>query len=389
MRAAAVVPAAGRGSRFGGEIEKQFHPLAGKPVLVHVLQALEECPLIEEIILVVPPQRVDYCRKSILSAYPFSKLAELVPGGERRQDSVQAGVLRTRVDSEFVLVHDSVRPFLTQDLLVRTLEAAFRCGAAIAALPLADTLKKVDRRGACVGTLSRDGLWCAQTPQVFRRAILLEALRRAQEDQILGTDEASLVERLDQTVEVVPGSSSNIKITTTEDLLWGQKYLRKEGSVRIGQGYDVHCLVSGRKLVIGGVEIPHDKGLQGHSDADVLLHALSDALLGAAAAGDIGTHFPDSDPQFSGISSLDLLSRVRRILNERGYKIVNVDCTVIAEAPRLSPYVPAMIRKISETLELAPDRISIKAKTSEGLGFVGRGVGIVAHANALLVDRQL
>ncbi|MBI3015574.1 MAG: 2-C-methyl-D-erythritol 4-phosphate cytidylyltransferase [Candidatus Tectomicrobia bacterium] len=388
MRAAAVVPAAGRGSRFGGGIEKQFLPLAGKPVLVHVLLALEQCPLIEEIILVVPPQRVGYCRENVLSAYPLRKLGALVPGGERRQDSVQAGVLRTRPDGEFVLVHDSVRPFLTQDLLIRTLEAASRSGAAIAALPLADTLKNVSPQGICLGTVPREGLWCAQTPQVFRRAILLEALKRAQEEQVLGTDEASLVERLNHPVEVVAGSPSNLKITTPEDLLWGEKYLRREGGVRIGQGYDVHCLASGRKLVIGGVEIPYEKGLWGHSDGDVLLHALGDALLGAAAAGDLGTHFPDSDPQFSGISSLLLLSRIREIVAKRGYGVGNVDCTVIAEAPRLSPHIPAMIRKISEVLEIAPDRISIKATTSEGLGFVGKGAGIAAHAGALLVEKQ-
>lgn len=387
MRAVAVVPAAGRGKRFGGQVEKQFRSLAGRPLVAHVLLVLEQCPSIEEIILVVPPERLDRCRDEILSTYPGAKPTALVAGGERRQDSVLAGVLRSDPRAELILVHDGARPFLTGDLVSRTLEAAARTGAALAAVPLVDTLKEVDPTGLCRRTIPREGLWCAQTPQAFRRPLLLEALERARQEGVLGTDEAALVERLGRPVEVVEGSRFNIKVTQPEDFLWGETYLRGAG-VRIGHGYDVHPLVGGRKLVIGGVEIPGDKGLHGHSDADVLLHALGDALLGAAAAGDLGQHFPATDPRYEGASSLTLLARIRQIVSEQGFVVGNVDCTVIAESPRLSPYVPEMVRRISEALHVASGCVSVKATTSEGLGFVGRGAGISAHAVALLVEKH-
>ncbi|MFQ5895904.1 MAG: 2-C-methyl-D-erythritol 2,4-cyclodiphosphate synthase, partial [Nitrospinota bacterium] len=317
----------------------------------------------------------------------------------------------------WVIVHDGVRPFATAALFERCLEAARRTGASLAAVPVSDTLKKEakegergrkretsppkwSQRGAGfetppeapggrrVGrTLSREGLWRAQTPQAFRRELLEGALKRAQEEGFVGTDEASLVERLGEPVELVEGEAWNLKVTTADDLAMAEAFSKRGSGARVGVGVDFHRLVAGRKLVLGGVEIPYHLGLLGHSDGDVLTHAICDALLGAGALGDIGLHFPDTDPTYRGISSLRLLEMVGDLLKEKGFVLGNVDATLIAEAPRIAPHCVSMRRALAAALGVEEARVSIKATTAEGLGALGRGEGMAAHATCTLRER--
>jgi len=309
-----------------------------------------------------------------------------VLGGARRQDSVAAGLAEVG-DAEIVVVHDGARPFAAASLFAAVVRAvADGADAAIVAVPLTDTLKRVSN-GRVVETLDRSAFALAQTPQAFRRTALGIALATAAERGSTVTDEATLVEELGGSVVVVPSVASNLKLTIPEDLTVAEAIARdrrpvRQPLVRTGIGYDVHRLVSGRRLVLGGVEIPFDRGLDGHSDADALLHAIADALLGAAALGDIGAHFPPSDPAFKDADSLLLLAAVGGLLSAAGYDVVNVDATVIAEVPRLMPYVEGMRAAIAGALSLAVDRVGVKATTNEGMGFPGRGEGIAALAVA-------
>jgi 2-C-methyl-D-erythritol 4-phosphate cytidylyltransferase/2-C-methyl-D-erythritol 2,4-cyclodiphosphate synthase len=382
--AVALIPAAGQGRRMGGEVPKQYLPLGGRPLLWHTLAALEQSPLVRALILAVRPE--DQALAGQLAA-DFAKVRCLVPGGEERADSVRAGLEATTEADELILVHDAVRPFVSPVLVERVVEAAGRWGAAVPALPVRETIKVVEE-GQVVETPLRWRLWAAQTPQGFRRSLLLEAFA----GQGAGaTDEAMLVERLGHPVRVVEGEPGNLKITTPEDLAWaGWQLQRSAGGqaqmskVRVGQGYDVHRLEVGRALVLGGVAIPFERGLAGHSDADVLIHAIMDALLGAAGLGDIGRLFPDADPRYRGISSLVLLREVGVRLRGAGARILNLDATLVAQRPRVAPHVPEMIARLAEALQVEPGRLSIKATTSEGLGFVGREEGIAAQAVALI-----
>ncbi len=381
----AIIPAAGQGQRMGAQRPKQYLPLGDRPVLWHVLACFEASALVTDIVLVVRREDLDYCRRQLSENGDFAKVAALVPGGAERSASVYRGLQETRAD--MVLVHDAVRPFISQNLLERVVAATREHGAALPALPVVETIKEVvDAR--IVGTPRRERLWQAQTPQGFDRALLLRAYHAAGTDAV-ATDDAALVERLGHAVCVVPGEADNRKLTTPEDLAWAEWRVRarQEGpamGLRIGQGYDVHRLAEGRPLILGGVVVPFARGLSGHSDADVLTHAIIDALLGALAAGDIGQLFPDSDAQYKDISSLVLLEQVGVLMAERGARVVHIDAVIAAQRPKLAPHLAAMRQTLAATLGLAVGQVSLKATTTERLGFVGREEGMEAQAVALL-----
>jgi 2-C-methyl-D-erythritol 4-phosphate cytidylyltransferase / 2-C-methyl-D-erythritol 2,4-cyclodiphosphate synthase len=374
---------------MGGKIPKQYLPLRGKPLLWHTLERFERSDWVDGIVLVVRPEDAETCRSKVLEDGHFSKVRELVSGGRERWESVLLGLRRTVPEDEIVLVHDAVRPFVSEDLLARVVEAAVECGAAIPALPVKETVKAV-AEGCIVRTLDRAELRSAQTPQGFRRELLLDAYGGMAEGEGV-TDDAMLVESMGHSVRVVEGDGDNLKITTPGDLAWASWLIEREGSAemdgkrgRVGMGFDVHSLAADRRLVLGGIDIPHERGLAGHSDADVLTHAIIDALLGAIGAGDIGRLFPDTDAEFKDISSLLLLAIVRDLLAEKGAHIGNIDAVVMAQRPKLAPYVEAMTIALSETLGICSESVSLKATTTEKLGFVGREEGIAAQAVALV-----
>ena len=380
-RITAIIPAAGRGQRMGADRPKQYLPLGGRPILWHVLSRLEASPLVTDIVLVVRSEDMDYCRRELST----SKVSAFVPGGAERSASVYRGLQETQAD--MVLVHDAVRPFISEALLERVVAATREHGAALPALPVVETVKEV-ADGRVVGTPQRERLWQAQTPQGFERELLLRAYHAAGTDAV-ATDDAALVERLGHAVCVVPGEADNRKLTTPEDLAWAEWRVRTKEEVpamglRIGQGYDVHRLAEGRPLILGGVEVPFALGLAGHSDADVLTHAIIDALLGALSAGDIGQLFPDSDAQYKDISSLVLLEQVGTLIAERGARVLHIDAVVAAQRPKLAPHIAAMRQTLAATLGLEVGQVSLKATTTEHLGFVGREEGMTAQAVALL-----
>ncbi|MEJ2689812.1 MAG: 2-C-methyl-D-erythritol 4-phosphate cytidylyltransferase [Deltaproteobacteria bacterium] len=390
MKAAAIIPAGGSGSRMGLGVPKQFMALAGKPLLIHTLEAFAGLDSLADIVLVVPEARLSHT-VSLLAEASLSRVSKVVPGGRTRQDSVKAGLAVLPEDIDLVLVHDGARPLVSRRLIEKCLATAAEYGAALAALPVKDTLKQVE--GQIVQkTVDRSPLWQAQTPQAAKVALLRKAFDLAKEHNFVGTDEASVLEHAGVDVHIVVGEERNIKVTTPEDLRLAEALLmngeimeNRPGAMRIGHGYDAHQLVEGRKLILGGVEIPFEKGLLGHSDADVLVHALCDALLGAMAAGDIGRHFPDSDPQFKRIDSLKLLAQVVAKAAEKGYQLGNADVTVVAQRPKLVSYFAAMQQKLAEVCRVAPQAINLKGTTTEKMGFTGREEGIAAHAVVLLV----
>ena len=385
-RITAIVPAGGRGQRMGSDRPKQYLPLGGRPILWHALARLEASPLVTDIVLVVRGADLDYCRRQLSARGGFAKIAALVPGGAERSASVYRGLQETRAD--MVLVHDAVRPFISEELLERVVAATRTHGAVLPALPVVETIKEVLGERV-VRTPRRERLWQAQTPQGFDRALLLRAYHAVGPDAG-ATDDAALVERLGHEVCVVPGEADNRKLTTPEDLAWAEWRMRAREEMpamglRIGQGYDVHRLEEGRPLILGGVVVPFARGLAGHSDADVLTHAIIDALLGALSAGDIGQLFPDSDAQYKDISSLVLLEQVGNLLAERGARVLHIDAGVAAQRPKLAPHLAAMRQTLAATLGLAVEQVSLKATTTERLGFVGREEGMAAQAVALLV----
>lgn len=391
----ALIPAAGRGQRAGLGTNKLLRPLAGCPLLVHTLRAFENCSAVGAVVVVVHPED----QKRLLAwpqTYRLGKIRRFVTGGPERQDSVRRGLESIDWACEVVVVHDGARPLVRPELIARTVEVAAREGSAVAAVPVTDTIKWSEDGRHVESTLDREKLWAVQTPQAFQRSLLLAAHARAEADEYRGTDEAALVEHLGQPVVLVPGDRSNLKITTAEDFAIAATFLPSskqpfdtnkldKSILRIGAGYDLHRFAPGRELWLGGVLIPHDQGLLGHSDADALLHAICDALLGALGAGDIGHHFPDTDPEWKGISSVVLLERVGRWVAERGYAIGNLDATVLAEQPRLAPYLEAMRLQIAGALSCSPDQVNIKATTCEGLGAIGAGEGLAAQALVSLV----
>jgi 2-C-methyl-D-erythritol 4-phosphate cytidylyltransferase/2-C-methyl-D-erythritol 2,4-cyclodiphosphate synthase len=349
---------------------------------------------VEEIVLVVAPEDVEQARRVCLRP-GGPKTEKVVGGGSDRQASVRNALAEVDANADLVLVHDGARPLATAALFRRCIEAAAAHGAAVAAVPCSDTVKEVDGEGRVLATLDRSRLWLVQTPQVFRHSLLVQAHEAAVREGVTGTDDASLVERLGYVVRVVLGDPRNIKITWPEDITWAARFLehkqgspRRETEIRSGIGFDAHPFAGGRALVLGGVRIPAEQGLLGHSDADVLCHAISDALLGAIAAGDIGQLFPASDPQYAGVSSLSLLARVAQMVGEAGWEVENVDAVVIADAPPLAQHIPAMQRALAGAMQMGVARVSVKAKRTEGMGFTGRKEGIASLAVCALRRAQ-
>lgn len=378
----AVVPAAGVGRRMGGAEPKQFLRLAGLPLLTRTLLALEAAPAIDRVVVVAPPGLEDETRARCIAPFGLAKVARVVAGGAQRQDSVAAGAMAAaELGATWLVVHDAARPLARPEIFAATLAAARECGAAIAALPCVDTVKQADHRGAIATTLDRGRLWLAQTPQVVRLALYTRALVEAQARGLAATDEAGLLEALGHEVRLAPGDRRNLKITTTEDLALAESLLG-EKETRSGQGLDVHRLVAGRPLILGGVNIDFELGLLGHSDADVLTHAAMDALLAAAGLGDIGRHFPDRDPAYRDADSLVLLDRVRDLLAREGWRPVSLSVTLMAQRPKIAPHAPAMAANLARVLGLTPRAVNVAATTSEGLGFTGRGEGMAALALA-------
>lgn len=382
----AIIAAAGSGKRMGKEINKIFLPLHNIPIIARSAAALSACSEVDDLIIVAAANEIDKI-KEVLIKYQPGKPWRVVAGASERQYSITNALREVSERSQLILVHDAARPLIDPAIVTEVIDAARKYKSAVVAVPVKDTIKVIDSESFVVETPPRQTLWSIQTPQVFDAALLRRAYDKAAQDQYLGTDDASLVERLDEKVKIVPGSYHNIKITSPEDLLIAEAFFRGERkSMRIGTGYDVHRLTEGRKLILGGVEIPHSQGLNGHSDADVLLHAIKDALLGAAALGDIGRHFPDTDPQYKGASSILLLARVRELLAEKGYVVNNVDATIIAEKPKLAPFIPQMNSTIAQTLQISPEQVNVKATTTEALGFTGRCEGIAAQAAVTIID---
>ena len=382
--AAVIIPAAGFGTRMNLDHPKQYHLLDGVPILVRTVDAFREIDYIKRIVVVVPATMIDRTQ-TLLAGYGLETPGlTIVAGGRRRQDSVKAGLDTLDDTTEIVLVHDGARPLVSREIIDRCYQAGLAAGAAIAAVPVKDTLKKADKNGQVIGTIDRSSLWQAQTPQVARRTLLDHAFRTNGDADV--TDESSLLEKAGIPVVVVEGAESNIKITRPEDLILAEKILGRHPlpSLRIGHGYDAHRFAENRALVLGGVTVPHSHGLAGHSDADVLTHALCDAILGALGEGDIGKHFPDSDGAFAGISSITLLDQVIRLAAAQGYAVVNADVTLVCQTPRLAPFLAQMKEIVGKSCRVAPEVINIKATTTEGMGFTGRKEGIGCHAVVLL-----
>ena len=390
----ALIPAAGRAARFqsgGPTSNKVFAPLAGKPVLRWAAEAFAAHAQIEGIIVVSGPEEAALCRSALDGV---EKVMAIVPGGKSRQESVAIGLFALGGEADdLVLVHDGARPLISAEVISRCLGGAMGLGNAVAALPVADTLKAADDMQVITRTIDRTGMWAVQTPQAFRLKTLYEAHSAAREWGWEGTDEASLVEKFtSEQVHLVMGDPVNLKITRPEDLRLAEAIVSSERSfkpmqTRIGFGYDIHPFAEGRRLFLGGIQIPHTHGLDGHSDADVLLHALCDALLGAAGLPDIGNLFPNTDAAYKDIASIKLLRQVKSHLSGQGYQVGNVDITIIAETPKIAAYVPQMRQVIAEALEVKSTQVGIKATTNEGLGALGRGEGIAAHAVAAITTQ--
>ncbi|MDI6743703.1 MAG: 2-C-methyl-D-erythritol 4-phosphate cytidylyltransferase [Smithella sp.] len=388
MKTVAIIPAGGAGRRLKSHVAKQYLLLDSLPVLVHTLKAFQASELIDEIILALPTEDIIHVRQDLIEKYGLTKVKNIVAGGNERQDSVNNCLLSIKEKCDIVVVHDAVRPLVTAELIRKVIETSIIAGSAVAGVKVKDTIKEIQNENIIWSTLPRENIWLAQTPQAFQFNILKEAYRMAYEEKFYGTDDASLVERMGKEVIMVESSYDNIKITTHDDMLMAGALMKKSNKTlsRTGFGYDSHRLVSDRKLILGGVEIPFDKGLDGHSDADVLLHAICDALLGAAGEGDIGRHFPDTDPEYKDISSLILLDSVKKLIASKGYSIINIDATIVMEAPKVAPHADKMIANIADVLKISKDHVNIKAKTNEGMGFTGKSEGVAVFAVAALSE---
>lgn len=381
----AIILAGGSGSRMGAGVNKVLLPLGGEPVLCRSVRAF--LPLVDGV-TVVARREDDAAIRAALTASGLS--ASVVTGGATRQDSVWNGLSHLPANADKVLIHDGARCLVDEDTIRRVKASVETCGTGVAAVPVTDTIKQVDAAECVETTLDRAALRSVQTPQGFTTALLRRAHEQARADGYVGTDDASLVERLGLPVHLTLGNRRNLKLTTPEDMMIANALLSAPlPALRVGQGYDVHRLVADRPLILCGVTIPHTLGLLGHSDADVALHALMDAMLGAMALGDIGQHFPDTDPTYEGASSLTLLSRVVALLAARHARVVNADVTIVAQKPKLAPFIPAMRENIAGALSLPPERVSVKATTTERLGFEGREEGISAQAVCLIEEGTL
>ena len=395
IRVVAIIAAGGQGRRLGAGTPKQLLPLGGRTMLERSIAAFASHPRVSGIVVALPPEVIAH-PPSFLAG--FGTRLRVVAGGVRRQDSVATAFGAIDPPPDVVVIHDAARPFVDSATIDRAIDAAVESGAAIAALPSGDTVKLAhDGEGdpRVATTIPRDRVWLAQTPQAFTREVLAAALAVGAQGAS-GTDEAALAEQAGHIVRLVAGDPRNVKITTPADLELARAALAYEQTgerhrggtdMRIGVGYDSHRLVQGRPLVLGGVTIPHGTGLAGHSDADALCHAITDAVLGAAGAGDIGRHFPDTDPRWRDADSMGLLRQAVAVAAQAGYAVVNVDAVVIAEAPRLTPHAYAIRTRLAEALGVGVAAVSVKGKTNEGMGETGRGEGLAVHAVALLSAR--
>ena len=377
MKAYAVILCGGSGSRMGKKENKTLLKIGGVPSAVRCARAF--APAVAGTVLVARAGDEELFRDA-LAAYGVPALA-VVPGGEDRQSSALAGLRALPADADIALIHDGARPFVTEEIVRRVMESVEKYGSGVAAVPARDTVKRADPDGRVLETLDRSELWQMQTPQGFFVKDLLAAHAAANERY---TDDAALMEAAGHSVRLVQGSPDNIKLTSPEDLRMVNGML----SPRIGTGFDAHRLVEGRDLWLGGVKGPYEKGLLGHSDADVALHALMDALLGAAAMGDIGKLFPDKNPEYKDISSVLLLKEVGKRLKNAGFTVGNVDVTIVCQAPRLSDYIPAMREVIAYTLGIPQSQVSVKATTTERMGYEGRSEGISAQAVAMVFQEM-
>ncbi len=385
---AILVVAAGRGSRAGPGIPKQYRPLAGKPLITWTLSTLLKAAPTARLKAVIHADDLNAYRAAIADL-KTADLARLLPpafGGELRQDSVRLGLeaLAQEDPPGIVLIHDGARPFASAELLARARDAAVRHGAAVPGLPLTDTVKQVDAAARIVATPRRETLRSVQTPQAFVFDLILAAHRKAAQAGQTGlTDDAAVAEWVGHAVYVFEGERDNMKITDTQDFARAEaRLLRELPDVRTGQGFDIHAFAPGDLVFIGGVKIPHDRSLLGHSDADVLLHAITDAILGAISEGDIGGHFPPSDPQWRGAASSIFLAAALDKLRARGGMLAHIDAMLIGERPKIGPYRDAIRASIAKLADIAEDRVAVKATTSERLGALGREEGIAALAIA-------
>lgn len=369
----AVIVAGGSGSRMGRP--KQMLPLGAKPVLVRTVEAFLQTPEIKEIVVVTPPEN----RAELQKRFPGIVFAD---PGKTRLLSVKNGFLKTSAASQLVAVHDGARPLVEPAHISACLQAARQYGAAVLAMPVKDTVK-VCEGGFVQNTLDRAVLWAAQTPQCYRRPVLAEALEKFGQEEG-ATDESQLVEKLGIKVRVVPSSYKNNKITTPEDLIFAEALLENSVIYRTGFGFDLHRLEPGRKLFIGGAEIPHTKGFLGHSDGDLVLHALCDAVLGALCAGEIGILFPPTDESIKGISSVKIVKKVLEIVRARHAQIEHIDATIITQEPKIKPHYETVRKSLAEVFEMPLENVSFKSKSHEHVGEIGRGEAAMCHAVATL-----
>ena len=375
MKNAAIILAAGRGSRLGLGQNKMLLPFQGKPLLYYSLATFAKTKLFDPIVVVVRSGEEEQVEE-IVERFRADANIVLCLGGSSRVESVFFGLEALSISGvEKVLIHDGARPFVSPELILRVLDSTKPGTAAVPGVLATDSLREIDEKGMIIGTVDRSRIMQVQTPQGFMYEEIYQKHRKLWEESAAGqvTDDAQLFE----TQVFVEGESRNIKITTRGDY---DMYNLEQPQIRVGQGFDVHRLVPGRDLILGGVKIPYEVGLLGHSDADVLTHAVMDAILGACGLGDIGEHFPDSDVAYKDACSLDLLCAVKTLLDKKGVRVLNVDATVLAEAPKIGPYKDQIRDNISKCLGINRDQVSIKATTTERLGFVGRKEGIAALA---------
>lgn len=383
---AAIIVAAGRGSRAGAGGPKQYRMLAGRPVLARTVEAFLSHPAVDCVRVIIHRDDDDLYTEAVGALARHPKLLSPVHGGAERQDSVRLGLESLQAEEpQIALIHDAARPFVDAAVIARVIEGAARSGGAIAALPVFDTIKRADAAAEprIEGTVPRDRLWRAQTPQGFAYGAILAAHRAAAGKSL--TDDAAVAEAAGMAVSLVPGSPDNMKITQAEDFGMAEILLGRKTSMyeyRTGHGYDVHQFEPGDGVWLCGVKIPHDGKLKGHSDADAPMHALTDAILGAIGKGDIGDHFPPTDPQWKGAPSDTFLKKAVALVADAGGAVTHCDVTMVCEAPRIKPHRAAMRARLAEIMGLSVDRISVKATTSEELGFTGRREGLAALATA-------
>lgn len=380
----AVVVAAGKGLRAGGGVPKQFRSVGGLPVLRRSVSVFQDLPEVKSLTVVIGTGQEELCRDALGHLWNNCRI---VTGGDTRQASVFAGlnaIADIAAAEDIVLIHDGARAFASTDLIQRVIEGVIEFGAALPGVPVVDTLKRVDENGLIQDTVPRDPLRRGQTPQGFRFGALYTA-HCENTGADWATDDSVMMEKLGQLVAVVPGEAGNVKLTTEEDFMEAEQRLGVPMEPRTGLGYDVHRFAEGDHVWLCGVRVSHDKSLSGHSDADVGLHAITDAVLGAIAQGDIGSHFPPTDPQWKGCASQVFLSHAADLVEKAGGRIINVDATLICERPKIGPHRDAMQSRVSEILRLSPGRVSVKATTTEKLGFTGRREGIACQAVATVL----